>query len=196
MGASPVVASASRTIGGFEYLRRAEIIQLQSVWTAEARRVSVPRGHGKAAEASDVATLPLDDLSTVMPGTAELLQAKALPQELSRIQDEVAAFRAPPRYLDALVDGDEAMAAAAALFWDTDRDGTVLSSRGAFPLGSEPRIEHHDAVVETQVHLAKLRMLHTIEGVEEQALLASLKALAGGWSGWSGWSGCGIRGAR
>ncbi|KAF3345634.1 hypothetical protein VdG2_06477 [Verticillium dahliae VDG2] len=27
MGASPVVASASRTIGGFEYLRRAEIIQ-------------------------------------------------------------------------------------------------------------------------------------------------------------------------
>ncbi|KAM0575553.1 hypothetical protein ACHAP9_000816 [Verticillium nonalfalfae] len=178
MAASPVVASASRTIGGFEYLRRAEIIQLQTVWTAETRRVWVPRGHGKAAEASDVASLPLDDLSTVIPGTAELLQAKALPPALRRLQDEVAAFRAPPRYLDALVDGDEAMAAAAALFWDTDRDGAMLSSRGAFPLGSEPRPEHHDAVVETQVHLAKLRMLHTIEGVEEQALLASLKALA------------------
>ncbi|KAM0270259.1 hypothetical protein ACHAQH_009489 [Verticillium albo-atrum] len=171
-GASPVVASASRTIGGFEYLRRAEIIQLQSVWTTEARSVWVSRGSTSAVAPGAVSHLPLDEVSKVIPGATELMQAKALPQELSRIQNEVAAFREPPSYLDS------PSFDRAGDFWNTDRDGETLSARGAFPLGSEPHVEHYEAVVDTQAHLAKLRMLHTIEGVEEQAMLVSLKALA------------------
>ncbi|KAM0325924.1 hypothetical protein ACHAQA_007229 [Verticillium albo-atrum] len=167
-GASPVAASASRTIGGFEYLRRAEIIQLQSAWTTEARRVWVPRG--APAVAPDVACLPLDDVNKVIPGAVELLQAKDLPYELKRIQNEVAGFREPPSYLESLADAGD--------FWNADRDGEALSARGAFPLGAEPHIEHYDAVVDTQAHLGRLRMLHTVEGVEEQALLVSLKAFA------------------
>ncbi|KAH6896747.1 hypothetical protein B0T10DRAFT_506131 [Thelonectria olida] len=159
------VTSATQTLSGFEYLRRSEIIQLQKSWVSEARKVWIPDG-----SSTEIASLSLDALDAVIPRASELLRHHDLPQALKSMQDEEPECYSSVDYID--------LAPPRVSFWESASDGSDLSSLGCYPLTSEPLSEHYKAVIETQNHLKELGMLHAVEGIEEQNLVAALTALA------------------
>ncbi|KAL1412242.1 hypothetical protein Q8F55_003253 [Vanrija albida] len=155
-------AGGARTIGGFEYLRRAEIIDLQRSWMDVGRGVSF--GGGKDA------ALNLDDIEAVVPGASACLAANPLPELLARGQTTVSPVVDPPSYLPLFP-------ASWTDFWNADQDGNTLSPYGCFPVGCEPLVAHYDAIVESQAHLLQLSMLEPVTGVEEQNVLIALRQL-------------------
>ncbi|KAH7239890.1 uncharacterized protein BKA55DRAFT_706140 [Fusarium redolens] len=157
---------ATQTLSGFEYLRRPEIIELQKSWTSEARKVWIPNGSSD----SKIAQLPLEDLDTLITRASELLKHNQLAPELELIRTQTVKLYSSPEYVH--------RAPPRASFWDSSHDGKKLSALGCFPVTSEPRAQHYRAVVETQVHLRKLNMLHAVEGNEEEILLKTWSTLA------------------
>ncbi|KAH6670982.1 glycosyl transferase [Plectosphaerella plurivora] len=166
-GLNTVHANASRTIGAFEYLRRAEVVDMQQVWSSESMEVDIH--NGKDSEAP-IAPLPIEDLKKTIPTLAELLTPKVLSSDVIAFRDTNGEGRMPPNYMESITNPAD--------FWDSSMDGMPLATMGCFPIGSEPTAAHFNAIVETQDHLRELRMLHPIEGNEEQRLLASLRLLA------------------
>ncbi|KAK7432311.1 hypothetical protein QQZ08_001258 [Neonectria magnoliae] len=160
------ILSATQTLSGFEYLRRSETIQLQKSWSSETRKAWIPNGSPFAK----TAPLPLDDLDVLIPRASDLLRHHELDPTLKAIHDDKPECHSSLDYVD--------LAPARASFWDSSSDGKSLSLMGCFPLTSEPHAEHFDAIVDTQVHLKDLNMLHIVEGNEEESLLSSLSALA------------------
>ncbi|KAH7159653.1 hypothetical protein B0J13DRAFT_110305 [Dactylonectria estremocensis] len=160
------ILSATQTLSGFEYIRRAETIQLQKSWVSETRKAYVPNG----SPFVKTADLPLDDLEVLIPGSSRLLQAQPLGHSLRAAYDEKPEIHTSPDYID--------LAPTRSSFWDSSSDGRALTNMGCFPLTSEPRAEHYQAIVDTQTHLNDIKMLHAVEGNEEEALVLALKGLA------------------
>ncbi|BEI94424.1 uncharacterized protein CcaverHIS019_0608830 [Cutaneotrichosporon cavernicola] len=156
-------ATSTRTIGGFEYLRRPEIIDLQRSWGSDSRPVDLSPG-------GDPTRLPIAVVEEAIPGVADCLAYKDLPEELARLQYEVHQLVPAPNYMAAYRDTN---------FWAQGTDGAILSERGCFPLGSEPHAGHYDAIVAEQSQLRVLEMLHPVRSADEQAILSSLRSLAG-----------------
>lgn len=160
LGSAP---TSSRTIGGFEYLRRPEIVDLQRSWASDSRPVELkPDG--------EPTRLPIDLIESVIPGVANCLVDNDLPEELARLQYEVPQLVSAPDYMAAYREAD---------FWTQGTDGAMLSERGCFPLGSEPHAGHYDAIVTEQAQLRELGMLYSVQNAEEQAILSQLRSLAG-----------------
>lgn len=109
----------------------------------------------------------MDSLDAVIPGASDLLRhVDASQTPRTKIQVENAPA---PDYVS--------LAPARPLFWESGNNGQVLSPMGCFPLTAEPSKEHFDVIVETQEHLRDLGMLHTVEGLDEQRMLTSLRLL-------------------
>ncbi|KAH8683480.1 hypothetical protein BGZ61DRAFT_590307 [Ilyonectria robusta] len=159
------ITSATQTLSGFEYLRRAETIELQKSWVSETRRAHVPNG----SPFDTFASLPLDELDRVIPRASQLLKPRRLGAALQAIAEEKPELHSSPDYVD--------LAPPRSSFWTSSSDGRTLASKGCFPLTSEPHGEHYEAIVDTQTHLKDLNMLHPVEASEEQTLVATLSAM-------------------
>ncbi|KAH7009665.1 hypothetical protein EDB80DRAFT_776044 [Ilyonectria destructans] len=157
--------SPTETLSGFEYLRRAETIELQKSWATEARGVWIPDG----SPFVKVAELSLEDLEAVMPNASYLLAHQDLPLALRAIKDEVPRYYVSPDYIN--------LVPARVSFWDSSSDRKHLSSAGCFPLTSEPHADHYEAISSTQRHLKELEMLHSVEGPELELLVVALTSL-------------------
>ncbi|KAJ0136340.1 Uncharacterized protein HZ326_20640 [Fusarium oxysporum f. sp. albedinis] len=157
---------ATRTLSGFEYLRRSETIELQKSWTSEARKVWIPNG----SPDTKIAHLPLEDLDVAITRASELLKHDQLAPEFKSIRTQTVKLYSSPEYVD--------RAPPRTSFWDSSHDAKKLSALGCFPVTSEPKAQHYQAVVETQAHLRQLNMLLTVEGNEEETLLKALSTLA------------------
>ncbi|PNY28004.1 Uncharacterized protein TCAP_02071 [Tolypocladium capitatum] len=158
---------ASRTLSGFEYLRRADVTELQRCWTSDSRKVWVPNGEPEP----ELKPLPLQDLDSAIPYASHFLNSQSLPSELSAVRDERPTLSHPPEYV--------AMAPKRSDFWEVSADGIAFSRFGCFSLVAEPSAEDYVAVVETQCHLKELQMLHAVTGTETNRLLEEMRRLAG-----------------
>ncbi|EJT52261.1 hypothetical protein A1Q1_05471 [Trichosporon asahii var. asahii CBS 2479] len=160
LGSAP---TSTRTIGGFEYLRRPEIVDLQRSWASDSRPVEL-------TPAGEPTHLPLAVIERVIPGVGDCLVEKDLPEELARLQYEVPQLVPAPEYMAAYREAD---------FWTQGTDGAQLSEHGCFPLCSEPHEGHYAAIVAEQSQLRALGMLYPVQNAEEQAILSQLRSLAG-----------------
>ncbi|POR39127.1 Uncharacterized protein TPAR_00687 [Tolypocladium paradoxum] len=158
---------ASRTLSGFEYLRRVDVTELQKCWTSDSRKVWVPNGEPEP----EFRPLPLQELDSAIPYASQFLRHQSLPSELSMLRDEKPTLSYPPEYV--------AMAPKRNDFWDISADGLAFSHFGCFSLVAEPSAEDYVAVVETQCHLKELQMLHVVKGTETHRLLEEIRRLAG-----------------
>ncbi|KAL6866269.1 hypothetical protein ACO1O0_002376 [Amphichorda felina] len=171
-GLPSAVKDASQTLSGFEYLRRAPVIELQKYWTSESRKVWV----GPAPDAADdMSPLPLRSLGTLIPRLSELLLHQSLTPDLEDIRTEHETFLETPDYLREAPPRQD--------FWDYSSQGHKLSSRGCFPITTEPTVSHFDAVVQTQKHLKELHMLQPLTGAEVHRLAVSYRRLVDATNG-------------
>ncbi|RGP77985.1 glycosyl transferase [Fusarium longipes] len=155
--------SAKRTMSAFEYLRRAEMIELQKCWTSGERKICVSSDSNN----SGVLALPLQVLASVIPEAPELLTHSDASSRPASTRDESLTSNGFPDLLHEIP--------TRISFWNRANGNTKLSPLGCFPLTSEPTEKHFDAVVRTQIHLKELGMLQVLEGLEEQRLLESLR---------------------
>ncbi|CAG7564503.1 unnamed protein product [Fusarium equiseti] len=157
--------SATKALSGFEYLRRAEMVEVQKCWTSGERRIDV----SDPSEQSDVSTLPLDILSSIIPEAPKLLAHFDESLNATPMWDGYPALDGLPK--------SSHRTPRRTNVWDYGNGNIPLSPRGCFPLTCEPSAKHFDAVVRTQAHLQSLDMLQALEGVDKQRLLKSLQCL-------------------
>ncbi|SPJ88071.1 uncharacterized protein FTOL_12540 [Fusarium torulosum] len=164
-GKASSLESASKTMSAFEYLRHAEMVELQKCWTSGERKICFSNG----ANDSNILPLSLAVLSSIIPEATELLSHSDTFSGPGSIWDACLALDGLPNLSQRIPTRSNV--------WDYGNRNTPLSSLGCFPLTSEPTREHFDAVVRTQTHLKELGMLQVLEGPDEQRLLESLRCL-------------------
>jgi hypothetical protein len=114
-----------------------------------------------------VQPLPLDTLEGVLPGIQGLLEPFPLaPHELRKTDHPVVV---PLAYTK--------LAPTRADFWQLSSENEPVARHGCFPITSMPSTAHYEAVVDTQVHLKKLGMLHKVEGDDYQRIREQLNVL-------------------
>ncbi|ODA83515.1 hypothetical protein RJ55_02029 [Drechmeria coniospora] len=157
---------ATRTLSGFEYLRRGDLTELQKCWTSDVRKVWVPNSEPVP---ENVRSLPLQDLDLAIPYASHFLNQQSLPLELGVVRDEHPALTAAPEYAS--------IAPRRRDFWEIAANGVAFSHLGCFSLVAEPSAEDYVAVVATQSHLKELQMLRACTAPETHRMLEELRPL-------------------
>jgi hypothetical protein len=139
-------------------------LQLQKSWVERKRVVNV-EATSKTPE--KVASLPFGDLQLVLPHIDKLLLPLPLSDELQAIRSERPPKVLPPDYVE--------VAPRRVDFWDFTVDGEQISSYGCVPLMAGATQKQYDAVLEAQIHLRDLKMLHQLDEAEVNKLIQKLR---------------------
>lgn len=153
------------SLSAFEYLRRPETAELQSSWVERKRMIHV--GNGRRDSIEKVASLPFGDLQQIIPNIDALLKPLPLPEDLRALRVERPIKVSPPDYIPDAPGRED--------FWEYTSQGEQISLYGCVPLLSEPTKAQYKAILDTQTHLRKLKMLHRIPDVELTKLIEIYK---------------------
>lgn len=153
------------SLSAFEYLRRPETSELQSSWTQRKRITHV--GNGRRDSIEKVASLPFGELQQIIPNIDGLLKPLALPEDLRALRTERPVKVSAPDYVPDAPGRED--------LWEHTSQGERISPYGCVPLLSEPTTAQHKAILNTQIHLKTLKMLHRIPEAELTKLAATYK---------------------
>lgn len=153
------------SLSAFEYLRRSETSELQKSWMERKRITHV--GNGRRDSIEKVASLPFGDLQQIIPNIDELLRPLHLPEDLQALRMERPIKVTPPDYIPEAPMRED--------FWQRTSQGEEIPVQGCIPLLSEPTTAQHKAILDTQIHLRNLKMLHRIPDVELTKLIEVYK---------------------
>ncbi|KAK3938628.1 putative glycosyl transferase [Diplogelasinospora grovesii] len=155
-------ASVSPSISGFEYLRKPETSDLQKSWIHQKRRVCMQSAWGGQEQ---VASLEINELQSLIPNLKSLLSAFPLSENPEGQSDA----NEPPKYVGfASPSGD---------FWNYSSNGEETSSLGCVPLTSSTSKKDYNTVVDTQVHLRDLQLLHHLDEITVDSVIKQLTQL-------------------
>ncbi|KAF2423713.1 hypothetical protein EJ08DRAFT_595586 [Tothia fuscella] len=141
------------SLGGFDYLKRPETVNLQKRWTEET--IPIDFTHSTS---SSVNQLPLDKLQKILPQIGDQLSPRSLPRCLEKLRIEQPTLISPPDYVERAPQRED--------FWHHSSDGQELSKLGSFPLDCAISPLHYQSVLNTLKRLKSLDMLLLLQEVD------------------------------
>ncbi|KAK0616354.1 hypothetical protein B0T14DRAFT_458687 [Immersiella caudata] len=152
----------SQPISGFELLRKSETCELQKIWLQQKRKVHKAAG---LVDRDKVARLELAELKEFFPKVEKQFQAQ--PQGIPQRQS--VQTLPPPGYFG--------LAPPRLDLWESSADGEQISSQGCVPLTLAATQLHFDTILETQISLRDLKMLHQLDETEVDKIVQHLRSL-------------------
>ncbi|RDI83168.1 hypothetical protein Vi05172_g6780 [Venturia inaequalis] len=152
------------SLGAFDYLKRADTVELQKRWCEER----LPNSFHKHT-IGVASRLPLETVQAVVPGIHELLEPMSLPADLERIRTERPVSIDSPAWVS--------LAPIRFDFSPTTSGVDDLSSLGCMPLRASVTSFQYGAVLTTLKELRDLKMLRMLEEVDLPKIRNKIQAL-------------------